>query len=88
MVPGSKQFSAAQGFLQPPEPTTDIVSVIKGVIEAESGAIHHYAAIIERTADADPVTADMVTAILRDEEGHRRLFEGFLREYNAGASGV
>ena len=23
----------------------------------------------------------MVIAILRDEEGHRRLFEGFLREY-------
>jgi len=25
----------------------------------------------------------MVIAILRDEEGHRRLFEGFLREYKA-----
>ena len=23
----------------------------------------------------------MVIAILRDEEGHRRLFEGYLREY-------
>ena len=33
--------------------------------------------------DVDPVTADMVTAILRDEEGHRRLFEGFLRELEA-----
>ena len=31
----------------------------------------------------DPVTQDMVIAILRDEEGHRRLFEGFLREYKA-----
>ena len=31
----------------------------------------------------DPVTNDMVIAILRDEEGHRRLFEGFLREYEA-----
>jgi hypothetical protein len=30
-----------------------------------------------------PVTNDMVIAILRDEEGHRRLFEGFLREYEA-----
>ena len=26
---------------------------------------------------------DMVIAILRDEEGHRRLFEGYLREYEA-----
>jgi bacterioferritin len=25
----------------------------------------------------------MVVDILRDEEGHRRLFEGFLREYQA-----
>jgi bacterioferritin len=25
----------------------------------------------------------MVIAILHDEEGHRRLFEGFLREYKA-----
>jgi bacterioferritin len=25
--------------------------------------------------------ADMVIAILRDEQAHRRLFEGFLREY-------
>ena len=30
-----------------------------------------------------PVTNDMVIAILADEEGHRRLFEGFLREYQA-----
>ena len=33
------------------------------------------------TEEIDPVTNDMVIAILRDEEGHRRLFEGFLREY-------
>jgi bacterioferritin len=83
VVPGSEQFSAVQTYLQPPKPTTDIVAVIEGVIEAESGAIHHYAGIIEKTAETDPVTADMVTAILHDEEGHRRLFEGFLREYNA-----
>jgi bacterioferritin len=25
----------------------------------------------------------MVITILRDEEGHRRLFQGFLREYEA-----
>jgi hypothetical protein len=27
---------------------------------------------------------DMTIAILRDEQGHRRLFEGFLREYELG----
>jgi bacterioferritin len=83
VVPGSLEFRAEQSFLQPPETQTDLVSVIKGVIEAETGAIEHYNQIIELTADADPVTADMVTTILRDEEGHRRLFEGFLRELEA-----
>lgn len=84
VVPGSESFVAAQSFLQPPAHMTDIISVIKGVIAAESGAIQHYTDIIEQTEEVDPVTADMVTNILRDEEGHRRLFEGFLREYDAG----
>jgi len=80
VVPGSQQFSAEQSFLQPPEDQTDIAHVIRGVIEAESGAIEHYNAVIEFTEGRDPVTQDLVIAILRDEEGHRRLFEGFLRE--------
>ncbi|HEV2999465.1 MAG TPA: ferritin-like domain-containing protein [Solirubrobacteraceae bacterium] len=81
VVPGSMEFTPEQTFLQPPERQTDIVHVIKGVIEAETGAIEHYNAIIEATEGIDPVTNDMVVAILRDEEGHRRLFEGFLREF-------
>jgi len=83
VVPGSEQFKAEQSFLQPPDEQTDIVHVIKGVIEAESGAIEHYNHIIEVTDGVDWVTQDMVIAILRDEEGHRRLFQGFLREYEA-----
>ena len=81
VVPGSLEFSAEQKYLQPPELQTDIVHVIKGVIEAESGAIEHYNRIIEFCDGLDFVTQDMVIAILRDEEGHRRLFEGFLREF-------
>jgi bacterioferritin len=80
VVPGSLDFSAEQSYLQPPEQQTDIVHVIKGVIEAETGAIEHYNRIIEATDGVDWVTQDMVIAILRDEEGHRRLFEGYLRE--------
>ena len=83
VVPGSLEFNAEQSYLQPPEEQTDIVHVIKGVIEAETGAIEHYNAIIEMTEGVDPVTNDMVIGILRDEEGHRRLFEGYLREYEA-----
>jgi bacterioferritin len=83
VVPGSMDFTPEQSYLMPPEHQTDIVHVIKGVIEAETGAIEHYNRIIEATEETDPVTNDMVIAILRDEEGHRRLFEGFLREYEA-----
>ena len=83
VVPGSLEFAAEQSYLQPPEHQTDIVHVINGVIEAETGAIEHYNRIISETDDIDPVTQDMVIAILRDEEGHRRLFEGYLREYEA-----
>src|SRR5262245_53539896 len=80
VVPGSLDFQAEQSYLQPPEHQTDVVHVIKGVIEAETGAIEHYNRIIEFTDGVDWVTQDMVIAILHDEEGHRRLFEGFLRE--------
>ena len=81
IVPGSEDFAAEQSFLQPPEHQTDIVHVIRGVIKAETGAIEHYTRVIEETEGIDPVTQDMVIAILGDEQGHRRLFEGFLREY-------
>jgi bacterioferritin len=83
VVPGSLDFTAEQSYLQPPEHQTDIVHVIKGVIEAETGAIEHYNRIIEFTDGVDFVTQDMVIQILHDEEGHRRLFEGYLREYEA-----
>ncbi len=83
VVPGSLEFTAEQSFLQPAEEQTDIVHLIRGVIEAETGAIEHYHRIIEVTDQVDWVTQDMVIAILHDEEGHRRLFEGFLREYEA-----
>ena len=81
VVPGSLEFSAEQSYLQPPDQQTDVIHVVRGVIEAERGAIEHYNRIIEFCHDLDLVTQDMMIAILRDEEGHLRLFEGFLREY-------
>jgi len=83
VVPGSLDFKAEQSYLQPPEHQTDIVHIIRGVIEAETGAIEHYNQIIEVCDGVDWVTQDMVIEILHDEEGHKRLFEGFLREYEA-----
>jgi bacterioferritin len=81
VVPGSLDFGAEQTYLQPPDEQTDIVHIIKGVIEAETGAIEHYTGIIAETEAIDPVTQDMVIDILHDEQGHRRLFEGYLREF-------
>ena len=86
VVPGSADFESQQSYLQPPAEQADIVHVIKGVIEAEKGAIEHYNEVIEFCDGKDPVTADMVTTILADEEGHRRLFEGFLKEYEQAGS--
>ena len=78
--PGSLDFTAEQANLQPGEPT-DVVSVIRGVIEAEAGAIAHYTRIIEACDGVDWVTQDMVIDVLRDEEGHMRSFERYLREF-------
>jgi bacterioferritin len=83
VVPGSDEFEAEQSYLQPPSNQVDIVHVIRGVIKAERGAIEHYSRIVAETDGIDPVTNDMVIDILHDEQGHLRLFEGFLREYEA-----
>jgi bacterioferritin len=81
VVPGSLDFTPEQKYLQPPDQQTDVVHIIKGVIEAEKGAIEHYSKVVEFCDDVDLVTQDMVIDILRDEQGHLRLFEGFLREF-------
>ena len=80
--PGSLEFTADQTYLQPPEDATDVVAVIKGVIEAEAGAIEHYTRIIEACDGVDWATQDMVIDILRDEENHLRTFERYLAEYS------
>jgi bacterioferritin len=79
--PGSLDFTAEQRSLQPPEDATDVVPVIRGVIEAEAGAIEHYTRIIEACDGVDWATQDMVIEILRDEESHLRQFERYLREF-------
>lgn len=79
--PGTMEFKAEQASLQPPADATDVVSVIRGVIEAEAGAIAHYTRLIEACDGVDWATQDMVIEILRDEEGHLRQFERYLREF-------
>ena len=81
-VPGSFDFRPVQKSLQPSADTTNVTAVIRGVIEAEQGAIDHYMKVIRACEQVDFVTADMVTTILADEEAHLRTFEGYLKEYD------
>jgi bacterioferritin len=80
-VPGSLNLIREQSYLQPPADTTDVVSVIKGVIQAEEAAIAQYKKIIEICDGEDYPTQDLAIEILSDEEEHRREFIGFLKEY-------
>lgn len=79
--PASYDFEARQESLQPPEDSTDVLSVIKGVLEAEEDAIETYRQLIDAADGDDPVTEDLAVTILTDEEAHRTEFRGFKREY-------
>jgi bacterioferritin len=80
--PGSAAFEPTQHSLQPPEDTTDVVSVIEGVLDAEEDAIATYRALIDAATEADdPVTEDLAVTLLADEEAHRTEFKGFRKEY-------
>ena len=87
IVPGSLQLTFEQDALQTPKDTTDITTVVKGVIAAEEGAIAQYKKIIELTSGFDPATEDLAVTALADEEEHRRDFIGFLKELEAGRLG-
>jgi bacterioferritin len=81
-VPGSLQLQMTQKSLQPPADTTDVVGVIRGVLDAEEAAIAEYNALIQLTEGVDYVTQDLAIRILSDEEGHRQQFQGYLKEYS------
>jgi bacterioferritin len=68
-----------QKSLQPPQDTTNVEAVIRGVIEAEDGAIAHCNSLIDVCGEAH----DYVTR-LADKKGHRAMFAGFLKKYVKG----
>lgn len=76
-VPGSLELTFTQKTLRPPTSTTDVQSVVSGVVEAEEAAIAQYQEIFTNCMETDPVTADLATDLLADEEAHRTLFAGF-----------
>ena len=86
-VPGSMALTLDQVQLQPPEDTTDIEAVIRGVIAAEEAAIAQYRKVIELAGGFDPATEDLAITALADEEQHRREFLGFLKEIERGRLG-
>ena len=80
LVPGSAAVKLGQQ-IQPTSNTTDVVGVIKAVIDAEQKACAHYKEIIKATDGEDYVTQDLCIRLLADEEEHLVLFNGFLKEY-------
>ncbi|HMP01163.1 MAG TPA: ferritin-like domain-containing protein [Gemmatales bacterium] len=80
-VPGSLDLHFNQKSMQPPADSTDVVTVIRGVLAAEEEAISQYKALIKLTDGEDYVTQDLVITLLSDEEAHRQQFEGYLKEY-------
>lgn len=81
--PGSADFTAQQESLQAPEDSTDVLAVIRGVLDAEEDAISTYRELVDLAREADdPVTEDLAVEILGDEEAHRTEFRGFEKEYS------
>jgi len=80
VVPGSAAVQIGKQP-QPPASTTDVTSVIEGVIQAEHDACEQYRRIIKATDGQDYVTQDLCIQLLADEEKHLTQFRGFLKEY-------
>src|SRR5260370_42275306 len=55
-VPGSMHLQMTQRSLEPPDDSTDVVGVIRGVLKAEEEAITQYKSIIKLTDGEDYVT--------------------------------
>ena len=81
VAPGSASVKLGRQQ-QPPEDTTDVVAVIRAVIDAEESAVAHYKKVIQATEGDDYITQDLCIQLMGDEEEHLVLFRGFLKEYD------
>ncbi|TWU30537.1 ferritin-like domain-containing protein [Bythopirellula polymerisocia] len=82
LVPGAAALTLGNQ-IQPNDKTTDVVGVIKAVIDAEEQACAHYNKVIKATDGEDYVSQDLCIRLLADEEEHLILFRGFLKEYES-----
>jgi bacterioferritin len=80
-IPGSFDMQTTQESLQPVNDTTNVEYVIRGVIDAEETAIAGYNQLIKECDGVDYVTQDLVITLLADEESHKSIVEGYLKEY-------
>jgi bacterioferritin len=83
-VPGLLELTMEQQKMQTPAGTTEIETVIRGVIAAGEDAIAQYEKLIELSSGFDPATEAIAITALADEEEHRREFLVFLNEIEAG----
>ncbi|MEA2199020.1 MAG: bacterioferritin [Solirubrobacteraceae bacterium] len=81
VVPVERGFSGDGEHPPGSERPTDPRAVIESVVATETSAIRHYSRIMRATEGLDPDTNALALDILRDEQRHLRLFEGYLREY-------
>jgi bacterioferritin len=80
-VPGSLSLTPAQRALQPPPDPADVVTVIRGVLQAEQEAIDQYRDLARLAEESDPVTRDLALALQAEAEGHLEQFQGYFREW-------
>ncbi len=81
VVPGGEGLASDDQYPQPFGRQADAEAMIEAVVATETSAIRHYLRIMRVTRDIDQDTNDLVLTILRDEQRHLRLFEGYLREF-------
>ena len=74
---GSLELERSQKSLQPPADSTDMLSVIRGVIEAERNAIKGYKQLIKACEGNDYATQDLAIKIWRTKKGICAYSRGF-----------
>jgi bacterioferritin len=81
IAPGVGGLARDQDYPQPLGRQTDVAAMIEAVVATETSAIRHYLRIMRASASVDEDTNALALDILRDEQRHLQLFEGYLREF-------
>lgn len=85
LVPGVGALAGDEEHPQPFGRQADVATMIEAVVATETSAVRHYMRIMRATAQIDEDTNALALAILRDEQRHLRLFQGYLRDFAESA---